>query len=285
MTLRRLKAVASAALMGAALMAGTGAQASAQTALKVEQGDQFFVDNNDGSVNRCTVGYVDTVNKQFFSAAHCGVAGQRVLIKDGPNKFVKLGTIVYSKDRFNERAWTGIETDFSIIEYSSADAPIAAQNLAQANPFASNVAAPGTVNIGDELCFYGDTTRRTFCHPIREVTDTAQGGGFVKVAYPTDTGAKEGDSGGPMWVPGKGFVGVISREATGNFRGVWLYGAKPNRQGERLTGANNTSVPKLPPMPIPAPSVPADHLQIPMDIWSGLEQFFNTTMGSLASIR
>ena len=61
---------------------------------------------------------------------------------------------------------------------------------------------PDTVQSGETVCVYGDTTRRINCGPFV--------GNLGKTFFVDHTQTNPGDSGGPMWVPGRGLVGLIS---------------------------------------------------------------------------
>lgn len=65
---------------------------------------------------------------------------------------------------------------------------------------------------GDRVCLYSRTSDSTRCGTVDQVSPTA------KKEYVSISGAdaNQGDSGGPAWVPGQGFIGVISSKSLGS---------------------------------------------------------------------
>ena len=71
---------------------------------------------------------------------------------------------------------------------------------------------------GERVCSYGATTRREFCGHVTGVRGT--------LIATSITGPTYGDSGGPMWIPGRGFVAVNSGRLWRNDK-YWFTGSYP----------------------------------------------------------
>lgn len=180
MSHRFFSRAALAALIMAVPVAGA---ASAHAAPVVNQGDRIISASNDG----CTVGFVD--GDRAYTAAHCG-GHNEAFYKDGD--------------------YIGNMTHMSVINgpYNAAEdgAYITMANgaVVGGNPYSGNqVASDDSVTVGSEICTYGDTRGRVACGTI-----TGTDKGHIR----TSLGAVPlpGDSGGAAWIPGEGFVGVIS---------------------------------------------------------------------------
>ncbi|OFO47873.1 hypothetical protein HMPREF3044_09185 [Corynebacterium sp. HMSC073D01] len=58
------------------------------------------------------------------------------------------------------------------------------------------------VQLGETVCVYGNTTKRESCGNFAGRTGTT-----VYVEHAT---SDHGDSGGPLWIPGRGLIGVLA---------------------------------------------------------------------------
>lgn len=174
----------------------TGATpAFAQPYYSVSQGDKAIVlppGSNNGS--KCTVGY--NGNGFSYVSAHCGKDGYAVHLQL-PSGYTspRVGTFHRSpaasvdNGAANFNDWGVIEWDRSVTigpNRYSGDALI----------------DPDTVTSGDTACVYGDTTRKISCGPFV--------GNLGKTFFVDNVTTNPGDSGGPMWIPGRGLVGLIS---------------------------------------------------------------------------
>lgn len=154
----------------------------------VSQGDAVNIGNL-----RCTIGFV---NKDYIiTSAHCN--------KDGVGAHayqhgVHIGTVVAQPNLANEDyGWiNNVSHDWTVIKLND-------------NIYAGgNVYSKGNnahisfddVAIGDTVCSYGYTSKKVSCGRVEDKRH--------QVLYTDDTSKQSGDSGGPMWIPGKGFVGL-----------------------------------------------------------------------------
>ncbi len=171
---KRLVAVAVASMIAA-----LGApQAMALT----NQGDQIVV----GLKSICTVGFVDPSHMTMQTAGHCGKPGDLVFEK---NTLAPIGVVAYSSG-----------------DYAS---PTGDRMTIVANPLAAgNNVKTGdkaySPKAGDKVCRYGAESNKVVCGTVYEVNQRG-----MMVVDPKVAGIP-GDSGGPMWVPGKGYVGTYT---------------------------------------------------------------------------
>ena len=180
MSRRFFSRAALAALIMAVPVAGA---ASAHAAPVVNQGDRIVSASNDG----CTVGFVD--GDRAYTAAHCG---------DHDEAFYKNGDYIG-----NMTHMTVINGPYNAAE-DGAYITMANGAVVGSNPYSGNQVAPDdSVTVGSEICTYGDTSGKVACGTI-----TGTDKGYIR----TSLGAVPipGDSGGAAWIPGEGFVGVIS---------------------------------------------------------------------------
>lgn len=168
--------------------------------LKVSQGDVFKsqrgekIGDPEGDVSEvitisCTIGYIDHNLRRAYTAGHCGTNGSEVTDKDEN----VIGTF-YSNPNYNEKNYRNdqayIQLNKNIIagkNYYSGDETVSLNDL----------------STGDTLCSYGASSDKIHCGILRTVDER-------NIIGDGNTGGIHGDSGGPAWVPGKGFVGVFS---------------------------------------------------------------------------
>lgn len=146
---------------------------------KIDQGETIFTLGH-----QCTVGYIDHHASRVYTAGHCGQNGASVLVKE--ENYLNIGTF---NTNYN---WDIHRNDFGWI-----DVPrhFLGQNKYSGNNIATNISR------GDKICSYGSYSNKTYCGVVR-----GQDGNLVL----SGAGGIPGDSGGPAWIPGKGFVGVYS---------------------------------------------------------------------------
>ena len=147
----------------------------------------------------CTIGYVDKARHRAFYAGHCsqGLPGTTVYNAAGN----VIGTVGYNPYPDHgayipgPALLPGIPNDWAVIN-------LAPGVVAGGNNYSGDAIAPGA-RTGDTICSYGARTRSVKCGKVMGTH------GSVIVATP-NAGGIPGDSGGPAWIPGKGFVGVYS---------------------------------------------------------------------------
>ncbi|VZH86191.1 chymotrypsin family serine protease [Corynebacterium rouxii] len=178
----------------------------------VDQGDSLLVRADGNMLGVCTVGFVDTENNRVWTDAHCGENGAAVMDNFQnpigtlhhvyPSEWKQLQNIQGTEWSVNNRA-----SDVAYVEID--DPAVLGQNYFSQNTIARTPA------VGDNLCNYGGRTDRVACTPITNINGP--------VVITADNGSDHGDSGGPAWIEGKGYVGqllgsdVIWRSDVGDF--------------------------------------------------------------------
>lgn len=165
----------------------------------VNQGDRVFLKLGSAS-SGCTVGYVDHARNQAVVSRHCvNVPFQPVHNAAGQ----RIGTVV------SPSGWTALPLAQNDFAYFTLDGAAAG-----ANKFSGNAKVhPSHVRPGEEVCTVGATTQRQLCGRVKSVR------GHIVTSDIVGTG--RGDSGGPMWIPGRGLVGVHSGHGVINGK-YWL---------------------------------------------------------------
>lgn len=178
----------------------------------VDQGDSLLVRADGNMLGVCTVGFVDTENNRVWTDAHCGENGAAVMDNFQnpigtlhhvyPSEWKQLQNIQGTEWSVNNRA-----SDVAYVEID--DPAVLGQNYFSQNTIARTPA------VGDNLCNYGGRTDRVACTPITNINGP--------VVITANNGSDHGDSGGPAWIEGKGYVGqllgsdVIWRSDVGDF--------------------------------------------------------------------
>lgn len=187
-----------ATAVSAAVLVATPTHALAATRVTVEQGAAISV----GLHGMCTLGYNDHTKGVSYTAAHCGNDGDPVYLVDPTTNNVIGSTSVgtfhpseqYSQIPYNDWATITWNSDVTLGEniYSG-----------------DTILAQGDVVDGDEVCVHGETS-----HAGTHDTSCGIFAGWSEEAFAMhiDRG-RPGDSGGPVWVPGRGLVGVMSLAA------------------------------------------------------------------------
>ncbi|MCG7297300.1 S1 family peptidase [Corynebacterium afermentans] len=176
----------SRALLAAAVALGMQA-APAETQTRVEQGAPVLVDGT----GTCTIGFNDPARHRSLVAAHCGAEGARV------NAGGATGTLFRSKayDGHLSNDWAAIQWDPGV--------HVGGNRLT-----GDAWVHPGDVRLGETVCYFSRTRGAQTCGRFSGSAD-----GTFFAAAPL---SHPGDSGGPMWVPGRGFIGVVSSMWTSN---------------------------------------------------------------------
>lgn len=162
--------------------------------------------------DECTLGYVNRRAGVAYTAAHCGLAGEPVynereqiigFYEDSHLILRHLNVLLSNIAIFNPAVMpmvgSGPLADVARIR-------LVPGVVGGANTFSRDRIAPlHEVRPGDKVCAAGATTRHVYCGRVDRVNgDTT---------YAVMSGLRPGDSGGPAWAPGKGFIGVNSAVA------------------------------------------------------------------------
>lgn len=152
----------------------------------INQGDLIITDTDIYGMNyTCTIGYVG--DGFAITAAHCAeYEGMKIVDKNRQ----LIGKIVLSDQESNQ--------DTAIIKLE--------ENVAGSNIYSGDyIVSMAELSPDDEFCQFGQTTKQVLC---------AEQGGLARYGYMwSKAKAQNGDSGGPVWVKGKGFVGSMSSKA------------------------------------------------------------------------
>ncbi len=188
-----------------------GAESSIRNGLEVNQGWQFGT-----LAGECTIGCNDHVNRVSYTAAHCAEGVSRVFLSDKAGKrmqkAISAGTIEKSPNYDPKKN----ANDWAIIRWKDGV-------TINSNTFDRDGIVPiSQLRKSQEVCFHGHTTHGTSgsadCGELIATLGT-------KIIVETPRGARKGDSGGPMYLPGGGLVGVLStsyevEDSNGNTRYV-----------------------------------------------------------------
>ena len=173
-----------------ATIAATAAVAPpAHAATAVAQGAQIVVADSSS----CAVAFNDHAEHVSYTSAHCGLSGDRVRVKlvDG-TLTPEIGTL-YPSSRWGDSVtgndWAAIRWDDGV-------------RLAGNGRSGDEVASISDMRPGQQVCTYGAASRRVICGKYAGSVNN-------NVYFDGETG-QHGDSGGPVWAPGRGFLGVYS---------------------------------------------------------------------------
>lgn len=180
-------------VLGAMAVASISVQPAAAQPV-VAQGSVVVVEGG----GKCTVGFSDPAHQRSLIAAHCGREGGRVAIVDpatgassGP-----IGTFFRSKV-FDSR----LGNDWAAIQW---DPGVAIGG----NGYSGNGwVHPNDIALGEPVCYHGNTSHGGGGETCGKFAGSVGNTFFVDAPL-----TRAGDSGGPVWVPGRGFVGVISSQ-------------------------------------------------------------------------
>ena len=175
----------------------------------VIQGDPILIDINiteKGEVmsGLCTAGYIDKSSRTLYTAGHCFNGIQQ------PSK-----TIVYTQNRqpigyLDDNNGKNLRkhkpNDNTTILGNDWGKIHLYDNVFVANPISGDgiINAHKDAKVGEELCYFSRKNEKIFCSHIMKIKDN------VIVTGNKENSTIHGDSGGPAWIPQRGFVGVIS---------------------------------------------------------------------------
>lgn len=159
----------------------------------INQGNEIYIYNTQGqAVNSCTLGYVG--KGYAITAGHCGEQGAKVTDKS----YSQIGRIVKVDMERNQ--------DIAIIKLDN--------GVGGKNTYSGDyIASFAKLSLDDEICQYGNTTKKVLCAPMYAVPRYG--------AFWAKNDVTFGDSGGAMWVKNKGLIGIISSKGDG-----WTHGTE-----------------------------------------------------------
>ena len=184
--------IISAGLLTASIIATplAYAQIPSATEVTVDQGDIIWVTSD----TLCTVGYVDKDNKRAYISDHCATPGKTKSVFN--NDGIKIGKVT-GKYSYDNPGYSTARKDVAVIELDE-------EIITGENQFSSNTRLRSSqLTPGESICLFSSGYDSINCGAIHGVDGTL---------IEADSGAAgiPGDSGGPAWIPGKGFVGVYS---------------------------------------------------------------------------
>ena len=174
----------------------------------VNQGDVVDVVGK----GRCTIAFNDRGQIVSYTAGHCGEKGDRAIVMG--EGFRASGTFHPSSAMDADE---GTANDWGVIRWADG------VKLGENGITGDEVVAPSLMRSGDPVCVYGGTSKKTTCGSFA--------GAIGNNLYWDGPSGKPGDSGGPVWVEGKGFLSI--------YTGVSLAVGRKGEEG-RL---NRSSVP------------------------------------------
>lgn len=191
------------------------APAATAASVTVNQGVAVLIDGSGA----CTLGYNDHERGVSYTAGHCGRDGARVhLIDRTSNVFgLAVGTFHpspnYITDGSNDWGW--IEWDDTV-------------QIGVNGYSGDRILSRSEVKQGDEVCSHGETSQMG----TRDI-DCGVFTGWAHESFGVrDVRWLPGDSGGPVWAPGRGFIGVMSAAPEGDEGGVTVKRGSRETRGE-----------------------------------------------------
>ena len=140
---------------------------------------------------RCTIAFNDRGQNVSYTAGHCGEKGDRAIVMG--EGFRASGTF-HPSSAMN--ADEGTANDWGVIRWADG------VKLGENGITGDEVVAPSLMRSGDPVCVYGGTSKKTTCGSFA--------GAIGNNLYWDGPSGKPGDSGGPVWVEGKGFLSIYT---------------------------------------------------------------------------
>lgn len=173
--------------------------------ITMKQGDMIHTTNGF-----CTLGYINKTTKRGLIAGHCVSNKESSLMpftvsqQPSKNVYTVLGThvgeIIYN-DHYNEQDTHNHPNanDKAVIQFHDW------VNIASNSYSGDTWVEQEDIKKGDKICSYGARTHKTRCGEVlyNNIYDN------LVIVSPGAAG-ESGDSGGPAWIEGKGFVGIYS---------------------------------------------------------------------------
>lgn len=190
----------------------------------INQGDGVFSEYG----NLCTVGYV--TDGFAYLASHC-INGDNVRMYDTFHRYIGRG---YRSPQYNEV----VKENEYTTDMSSSDVGVIA--LDKNTTAGENVYTGDTittdVSVGDQVCVYGMAKNDTSCGVVLETREHTILASTINIS---------GDSGGPAWIPGKGFVGYANFVIYHNSQNKGMYNiAGITRHAPDFHGLNLSDIPQ-----------------------------------------
>lgn len=166
--------------------------AGAQETLEARQGYPMTTTKQS-----CTIAFNDPARHVSFTSAHCGETGDTVYLPDAGGTYRAAGKLVRSR-AYNEQE---LSNDWATIQWSNVVE-------VKGNEFSGGtVVPPEQLNKGDELCLRGN---RTHGSTPDAVSCGTYAGAVNNMLFIDGAHGQKGDSGGVVFAPGRGFVGIYS---------------------------------------------------------------------------
>lgn len=154
----------------------------------LSQGRHFYVREAKDGVTyslKCTIGYVDKQSRQLYTAKHCGNDGQLVYVNG-----LEIGQFSYERS-------PSFGADFAVINVY--DGIVLGDNFFSGDEIVNKF----SVSKGDEVCLHSAVRNITKCGNITDLQPQIN-------RFDASVAPVHGDSGGVMWIPDKGFLGVAA---------------------------------------------------------------------------
>lgn len=227
--------------------------ASAQTQV-ARQGWRLITSSNSA----CTIGFNDPSRGISYTAAHCGRSGDTVYLTDASGNSLPYPAGVFTPS--SRYVSNTASNDWGVIKWNPGVS-------VEANRFGGGYVPSSQLKTGDSICFHGFTSHGT--------SGNYTCGKFIgkigeSIYYESGIHSRPGDSGGPVFVPGKGVVGVTAglEKYTYGTRTVTALRASSMSDGPTVYEADLSRLLKthygLAPSN-PVPSQPVRPIQVPAD--------------------
>lgn len=163
------------------------------TNVTIKQGDQL---DNSG----CGISYIDMERRRAYSAAHCRHEKGGKAWSNGKH----IGT--FGRGENNQTLKDGYDGVVDTVEINLLP------NVDGKNIYSGDkVVKRSDIAIGDKVCFVGRATFKPYCGAkVRSFS------GNARVIIHGDHNSISGDSGGAAWIPGKGYIGVVTAGGMGD---------------------------------------------------------------------
>ena len=170
----------------------------------LSQGDKVFIDER----KTCTVGYIDKEQGLAYLAEHCAVSGETAQVHDGEGYFI--GAITSRYDDHNSYGVLHpqkMSEDFNAIKVDTSHVFLGDNKYS-----GDHKVSISDVAQGDEMCMYSRRQESINCGHVSATIGNL-------IVGDSQTEGERGDSGGPVWIPGKGFIGVYTATLGGGMYG------------------------------------------------------------------